>query len=84
LQWVSFRALPAGYLWFFNPAEVDLVVKIVDGTEVNGFFWLFYGALSNVQYTLRVTDTQTGHTKTYTNPQGTLASVADTSALRGP
>jgi hypothetical protein len=73
-----------GYFWFFDPANVELVVKILDGRSINGEFWVFYGALSNVAYTLTVTDTATGRTKTYSNPQGTLASVADTSALPGP
>ena len=39
------------------------------------------GALSNIEYTLTVTDTQTGVEKTYTNPLGRLASVADTGAF---
>jgi hypothetical protein len=73
-----------GYFWFFDPANVELVVKILDGRSINGEFWVFYGALSNVAYTLTVTDTETGRTKTYSNPQGTLGSVADTSALPGP
>jgi predicted outer membrane repeat protein len=73
-----------GYFWFFNPANVEIVVKVLDGRPVNNRFWIFYGALSNVEYTLTVTDTQTGRTKTYFNPQGTMASVADTSALPGP
>jgi hypothetical protein len=70
-----------GYFWFFNPANVELVVKVLDGRSVNNHFWIFYGALTNVEYTLTVTDVLTGRTKTYFNPQGTMASVADTSAL---
>jgi hypothetical protein len=73
-----------GYFWFFSSANLELVVKVLDGRSINNHFWVFYGALSDVEYTLTVTDTQTGRTKTYFNPQGTLASVADTSALRGP
>jgi predicted outer membrane repeat protein len=73
-----------GTFWFFDPAEVDLVVKVLDGTSINDHFWVFYAGLSNVQYTITVTDTKTGRKKTYTNPQGTLASVADTAALPGP
>ena len=57
------------------------MVKALDGRPVNGHFWLFYGALSNVEYTLTVTDTQTGKIKTYTNPSGRFASVADTQAF---
>ena len=40
-----------------------------------------FAALLNVEYTIRVIDTETGRTKTYFNPQGQLASVADTAAL---
>jgi ELWxxDGT repeat protein len=66
-----------GYFWFFSPTNVEAVVKVLDGTGVNGHVWVFYGALSNVEYTLTVTDTQTGLTRRYFNPQGQLASVGD-------
>ena len=78
-------AIPAtdlsGYFWFFNPANLELVVKILDGTTVNGHFWVFYGALSDVEYTLRVTDTMTGAVRTYTNPPGSICGRADTAAF---
>jgi hypothetical protein len=48
---------------------------------VNGHYWVFYGALSNVEYTLTVTDTMTGKVKTYKNPLGRFASAADTAAF---
>jgi hypothetical protein len=70
-----------GYFWFFSSNNVELVIKVVDGRTFNGHFWVFYGALSDVEYTITVTDTMTGATKTYTNPQGQLASVADTAAF---
>jgi hypothetical protein len=70
-----------GTFWFFNAANVELVVKALDGRPVNGHYWLFYGALSNVAYTLTVTDTQTGKTRTYQNPAGRFASVGDTLAF---
>jgi nitrogen regulatory protein PII-like uncharacterized protein len=71
------------YYWFFTPANVELVIKVLDARGVNGYFWVFYGALSSVQYTIRITDTATNQVKTYTNPSGTLASVADTQAFPG-
>jgi len=42
---------------------------------------VFYGALSDVEYTITVTDTQTGAVKKYFNAQGQLSSVSDTSAF---
>jgi virginiamycin B lyase len=70
-----------GAFWFFDPTNLELVIKVLDGREIDGHFWVFYGSLTNVEFTLIVTDTQTGAVKTYLNPQGTLASVADTSAF---
>jgi hypothetical protein len=49
-----------GSFWFFDAANIEIVVKVLDGRGLNGHFWVFYGALSNVQYTLTVTDTVTG------------------------
>lgn len=70
-----------GYFWFFGPGSVEVILKVLDGRSVNGRFWLFYGALSNVEYTLTVTDTATGAVRTYHNPSGTFASVADITAF---
>jgi len=70
-----------GYFWFFAPDNVEVVAKVLDGRGLNGKFWLFYGALSNVEYTLTVTDTQTGAIKTYRNPLGQFGSVGDTGAF---
>lgn len=71
----------SGYFWFFSPANVELVIKVLDGRGVNGHFWVFYGSLSSVEYTITVLDTATGRFRFYTNPSGTLASVADTVAF---
>ena len=70
-----------GYMWFFSPSNVELIIKVLDGRGINGHFWVFYGALSDVQYRITVKDTQTGAVKTYDNPSGTQASHADTAAF---
>ena len=78
-------AVPAtsdtGYFWFFDQANIELAVKVLDGRGLNGKFWVFYGALSNVEYTVTVTDTQTGAVKQYKNPAGQFGSVGDTGAF---
>ncbi len=70
-----------GYFWFFNPANLELVVKVLDGRAINQHFWVFYGGLSDVEYELTVTDTVTGHQATYHNEPGSICGGADTNAL---
>lgn len=70
-----------GAFWFFNASNLEITVKVLDGTRINGRFWVFYGALSDVEYEITVTDNETGAVRTYSNPQGRLASVADTDAF---
>jgi hypothetical protein len=73
----------SGVFWFFDPANVEVIVKLIDGRAFNGFWWVFYGALSSVEYYFTVFDTATGATRTYFNPRHHLASAGDTAAL-GP
>jgi photosystem II stability/assembly factor-like uncharacterized protein len=70
-----------GTFWFFTPSNLELMIKVLDARVINARFWVFYGALSDVAYTVTVTDTATGAVKRYENPSGHLASVADTDAF---
>lgn len=75
------RTDQSGTFWFFNPQNVELVVKVLDGRPLTGKFWVFYGALSDVEYRITVTDTVTGASKQYHNPRGNLCGKGDTNAL---
>ncbi|HSR51693.1 MAG TPA: hypothetical protein VLV83_12760 [Acidobacteriota bacterium] len=72
-----------GFFFFFNPDNVELVVKVLDGgCPLTDHFWVFYGATTNVEYTITVVDTETDLRQVYTNPVGTLAeAITDTSAF---
>ena len=73
-----------GYLWFFSPNNVEVVIKVVDGRAVNNRFWVFAGGLTDVNVVITVTDTQTGATRTYINPQGiAFQPIQDTGAFAG-
>ena len=67
-----------GYFWFFGEENVEAVLKVLDGRGNNDHFWTFFGALSNVEYWLTVTDTRSGLTRRYFNPRGIFGSVGDT------
>ncbi|HVT60629.1 MAG TPA: hypothetical protein VHR45_19805 [Thermoanaerobaculia bacterium] len=71
-----------GYLYFFDPKNVEAVVKLVDGCSLNKDFWVFAGGLTNVATAITVRDSLTGTMKTYSNPQGTaFQPIQDTSAF---
>jgi hypothetical protein len=74
-------ASDSGAFSFFSANNLELLVKVVDGRAFNGKFWVFIGSASNVEYTVTVTDMSNGSNRIYTNPQGTLASYADTNAF---
>lgn len=67
-----------GTFFFTDPSNVELVVKMLNLGDRIAFF---YGTLSNLQYTIHVTDTATGTTKTYTNPNGNFCGGLDNNAF---
>ena len=70
-----------GFFWFFNEANIELAAKVLDGRALNGRFWLLYGGVSDVEYTLTVTDTVTGLSESYHNEQGSICGGVDTDAF---
>ncbi len=94
IEWADFsgnsglgRAVPdgssdSGLFWFFDPGNWEMLVKVLDGCGLNEHYWVFAGATTNVEYTLRVTDTETGQVREYYNPPGrSAAAINDTSAF---
>lgn len=72
----------SGLFWFFNASNVEIIVKVIDGRMTNGYFWVFIGALTNVGFTVTVTDTETGAVRAYTNPlSSTPVPVGDNTAF---
>lgn len=70
-----------GVFWFFRDTNLELMVKVLDARSFAGHFWVFYGSLTNVEFTLTVTDTETEDQQSYFNPQGNMASFADVTAF---
>jgi len=74
----------SGYFWFFENTNMELLVKVHDGCGVNNKWWFFYGALTDVEYTITVTDTQTSTVKTYPGFQHIQTSSNDINAFACP
>ena len=60
----------AGLFWFFDAANLEMLVKMVDGCSFNQRFWVYAAATTDVEYELTVTDTVNGLSKSYRNELG--------------
>jgi hypothetical protein len=79
-----------GYFTFFDPANIELTIKIVDGRALNGHFWVFVASMTDTPLSLTVTDTQAGGgcgtfnncpSHTYTNPPHVNQNFIDVAAF---
>ena len=77
----SLTTKETGFFWFFSPSNVELAAKVLDGRALTGKYWFLYGGLSDVEYTITLTDTVTGESKRYVNEAGSLCGGIDTGAL---
>jgi hypothetical protein len=76
--------LSAGFT-FFGPADIEMMVKVVDSCATNGMWWLFAGGMTDAGVAIKVTDTATGAVKTYANARGHLfKTVVDKAAFSCP
>ena len=71
-----------GTFWFFDPANVELVVKVLDACPVNQRFWVFAAGLTDVETRITVEDTARGASQVYRNPRRTaFLPVQDTTTF---
>ena len=50
----------AGYFWFFEPNNIELVAKSLNGCSTDGHYWFFAAGLTNLEVTITVTNRATG------------------------
>jgi tetratricopeptide (TPR) repeat protein len=80
---VAFGSADSGLFYFFDENNWEILVKILKGCALNGRYWVFAAATTNVEYTLTVTDTESGQVRTYENALGVAApAITDTDAFR--
>jgi len=58
---------------FFDDSNWEVLAKVLDGCAINGRFWVFAAASTNLEYDLQVSDTWTGQRRIYHNQAGTPA-----------
>lgn len=71
-----------GSFWFFDSANLELMVKVLDGCFVNGHYWVYAAGLTDVGVNLIVTDLWTGERVTYASDLGeAFQPILDSSAF---
>ena len=69
-------------LWYFTPATWEHLVKVIDGCGLNGHWWVYGAAATDVEYVLRVTDTKRHVVREYPNILGNrAAALTDSTAF---
>jgi len=72
----------SGLFYFFQESNWEMLIKVLAACPVNGHFWVFYAATTDVEFLVTVTDTATQAVSSYYNPQKTTAqTVTDTTAF---
>jgi hypothetical protein len=81
---VPYRSFDSGAFWFFHRDNWELLVKVLDGCAVNGHYWVFLAATTNVEFDLFVDPRHgdLGGGRHYHNDLGHRAdAVTDTAAF---
>lgn len=72
----------SGLFYFFDAANLEMLIKVLNGCALTNTYWVFYAATTNVELKTTVIDSQTGKAKVYFNPLNTAAPpIQDTGAL---
>jgi hypothetical protein len=66
-----------GAFYFGDRNNLELLVKVLDLGRID----VLYGTLSDLEYTITVTDTATGAVKTYQNSAGSFCGGHDETAF---
>jgi hypothetical protein len=79
-----------GYFTFFDPANVELTFKVIDGRAVSNHYWVFVASMTDTPLTVTVTDTQGADcsgggrpcpSRTYSSPPHTNQNFIDVVAF---
>lgn len=60
-------------LYFFSPANWELMVKVLDGCAINGHFWVFAAASTDVGFTIDISRRNSDQSFHRDNPVGVAA-----------
>ncbi len=60
----------SGLFYFFDPDNWEMLIKVLDGCAINGHYWVYSAAATDLGLDITVTDTATGARWTYEKGPG--------------
>ena len=70
-----------GLFTFFSPRNPEMLVKVLDGCALNGHYWFYLAAATDLEYTVAVRRVATEQERRYASGGGLKPGVADTGAF---
>ena len=78
------RTRDSGLFYFFGYNNWEVLLKVLDGCEINEHHWVYAASATDLGLRLVVRDTVTGQEKTWTKDPGTPApAITDAGAFHG-
>lgn len=71
---------PTGVVFYLYEMP-EILVRVLDGRSVNGYWWVQIAAVSQMAAEITVSDTTTGQANTYSSDEGPFTPVADFEAF---
>ena len=72
----------SGLFRFFDADNWEILIKVLNGCEVNGHYWVYGASTTDLGYVIRVADTTTGDVREYRNEPGQpAAAISDSRAF---
>ncbi len=72
----------SGNFFFFSPQNWEMLVKVLDGCDFNGHYWVFASGATDLAWDLVIEDTESGEIWSASNPLGQRSpAITDTEAF---
>ncbi len=72
----------SGNFYFFGRENWEMLVKVLDGCAINGHYWVYVSAATDVSWDLSIEDTESGEVWTRSHPGGSPSpAITDTQAF---
>ena len=72
----------SGLFRFLEPSNWEILVKVLNGCDIDGHYWVYGASTTDLGYVIRVTDTATGGVREYRNEPGQpAAAITDARAF---